>query len=417
MPTVTTLDTGMAVWAYDLPGQYIWSVNLVMDLPLNAEPEGLDGLATIVARTLDEGTTPHPGPLFATELEEAGAQFSALVGLSTTQCLLDVPQDSVDAALALLAEAVAAPAFAEEDVHRIQANRLSEIDQQESRGSYVASSTLRRTILADHLRVGRPAGGSAQGVAAVTAHDVAAFHRDRYRARDAVLVLAGDMSGVDAAQAAHQAFGAWRPDATRVEPALVSAGAPRRRFVPREGSVQTDVRMGWFGVDRRDPRWAGLQVALAIMGGTFTSRLNTVLREERGYTYGVSMNAHPFRVGGIIDLATSTRTQAASSLIEETLEILAVREPFTIDEVRDAIGYLTLSAPLALDTAEAVASQGASLAAARLDLGYVTTALADLAAVTVDDAMEAYTDLIDPDRASVVAVADDLDLSGLGFEV
>lgn len=415
LPEITTLEAGLAVWAYDLPGQLILACDLVMELPLDAEPADREGVATIAVRCLDEGTLAHPGQEFALALEDAGAQFSGHIGLSTAQCLLGLPYDSLDAGLALLAEAASAPAYDEADVARIKANRLSEIEQQESRGSYVASSALRRAVLDETLRIARPLGGTQEGVAAIQPADVAAFHARHYRAREATLIIAGDLSGIDAADAAARAFAGWNPDTEPVRPVPAAPGAGGRTLIHRDGAVQADVRFGWYGIDRRDPRWAGLQVALTIMGGSFDSRLNTVLREERGFTYGVSMNAHPFRHGGMIDISTATRTEAAPDLIEETLRILEAAEPFSEAEVAGAIGYLTMSAPLSLDTAEAIASQAATLAAGRLDLDHVTTSLADLARVTPASAMDAYRSLVDPGTASIVVVADRGELGELSL--
>ena len=55
---------------------------------------------------------------------------------------------------------------------------------------------------------------------------------------------------------------------------------------------------GGFGIDRLDPRWSAISVASYAMGGAFLSRLNAVLREDKGYTYGVRMNFGPLRTGG-----------------------------------------------------------------------------------------------------------------------
>jgi len=418
-PDVTTLDTGLVVWTYDLPGQFILSCDLVLELPLNSEPAGLDGVATIAVRSLDEGTDPHPGPEFAKALESVGAAFNGLVGLSTTQCLLDLPYDSLNEGLRLLAEAVTTPQLADSDVTRIIANRLAEIEQQQSRGSYVAASTLRESVLAAHLRVARPAGGTWETVSGVHQVDVASFHDSCYTPTGATMIIAGDLEGLDAQDAVNQAFGGWDPSISPLTPDLIAPGTQTRQIVHRDGAVQADIRMGWYGIDRHDPRWAGLQVGLAIMGGMFTSRLNTVLREEKGYTYGVSMNSHPFRSGGIIDLAASTRTPAAKDLIADALDILAAK-PFTQEEVDQAIGYLTLSAPLSFDTAEAVSSQAATLAAARLPLDHVSSSLSAIRHVTPTAAYEAFTDLVDPTQASIIVVGDQdqlPDLADLAFSL
>ncbi|MCL2470428.1 MAG: insulinase family protein [Propionibacteriaceae bacterium] len=415
-PAVTTLDNGLTVWAYDLPGQLILSCDLVLEVPLNAEPAGKEGVATIAVRTLDEGTLAHPGTGFATALEGVGAQFSGLVGQSTTQCLLDVPYDSLDEALVLFAEVVTTPGFDSQDVARITSNRLAEIEQQESRGAFLASTALRKTLLDSRLRIARPIGGDTDQVSGLTPDDVTGFHAWHYGSQQATLIIAGDLSGIDTMGSVRRAFEAWGKSGTSVAPEPIRAGQPRRQLIHRDGAVQTDVRLGWYGVDRKDPRWHDLQVAVTIMGGMFNSRLNQILREERGYTYAVSMNARPFRAGGIIDLATSTRTEATADLVAETLKILRADTPFSDEEVRQAISYLTQSAPLSFDTAEAITAQAATLAAARLDLDHVTTALAALNKVTPHSAMDAYRSLVDPDTVSIVAVADTSELTDPGFE-
>ena len=58
-------------------------------------------------------------------------------------------------------------------------------------------------------------------------------------------------------------------------------------IVDRPGAVQTQLLIGRTGPDRHDPVWPSLVVGTYCLGGTLTSRLDRVLREEKGYTYGV----------------------------------------------------------------------------------------------------------------------------------
>src|SRR4051794_40975629 len=74
-PERKTLDNGLEVMRYQLPGQHVVSAGLVLDVPLAAEPRELEGVATVVCRTLDEGTTRHSADEFAELLESAGAGF------------------------------------------------------------------------------------------------------------------------------------------------------------------------------------------------------------------------------------------------------------------------------------------------------------------------------------------------------
>ena len=53
------LENGIRLVTYDVPGQYVISVRLGLPVPISAEPRELEGVATIMARTMDEGTAGH----------------------------------------------------------------------------------------------------------------------------------------------------------------------------------------------------------------------------------------------------------------------------------------------------------------------------------------------------------------------
>lgn len=403
-PDVRQLDNGLTVWAYHLPGQYIATAALVLELPINAEVT--DGLALLTVRCLDEGTRAHRGVGFTEALESLGGQFHGLVGQSTTQCSIDVPVTHLGPALALLAEAVRFPELSDDVVERVRDNRLAEIDQQLAHGGVVASHALRRAVLADGLRLARPLGGTAQSVGSLTPAAVRQFQAGHYRPDQAVLIVAGDLSQVDLAGAVDASLADWARVPGLVLPESPRPGSGGHHVIVRPGAVQTDLKLGWYGIDRSDPAWAPLQVGVTIMGGSFLSRLNATLRERRGYTYGVSLTARPFRQAGVIELTSSTQTASAQAMLDEALDILALAQPFTAEETTAAVGFLTGSVPLGLDTADAVAAQAASLAAARLPLDYVDRLLADLSQVDPEQASAAYGRLIRLDQTTVVEVGD-----------
>uniref|UniRef100_UPI0018E4E2F6 M16 family metallopeptidase n=1 Tax=Desertihabitans aurantiacus TaxID=2282477 RepID=UPI0018E4E2F6 len=187
-----TLENGLRVLWYRVPGQYVLAATLVLPLPLSAEPPALEGVATITTRTLDEGTTAHPGEEFAERLEASGAAFGASLSLSGQQLMLDAPTTRVGEALPLLAEALRSPELRATDVERHVALRLAEIEQLEANSARTADRWLRRRLWQPGSRAHRLNGGEPETVAAITPDDVAAFHATMGPA-GATLVLAGDL--------------------------------------------------------------------------------------------------------------------------------------------------------------------------------------------------------------------------------
>jgi predicted Zn-dependent peptidase len=411
-PAVAHLPNGLTIWSYHLPGQYVVAADLLVDVPLTAEPAAAEGVATIAARGLDEGTPAHPGPAFAAALEAVGAQYSGWAMASATLASLEVPAQWFEPGLALFAEGVTAPEFADADVERLVANRLAEIDQTRAAARRLAAWLIRETILAPGQRSARPVGGSRATVAAVDAAAVRAFHAAHYGPAGATLVIAGDLSGVDVAAAVERAFGAWAPAGPAVADEAPVAAAPRSRLVHRPGAVQADIRLGWFGLDRSDPRWAAFQVALTAMGGGFSSRLNQKLREEKGWTYDVSVGNRSFRHGGLTTLATATQTANAAAVIEEARAITSASTPFTATEVSDAIGFLVGVAPLNFSTADAVAGHAGALAAHGLPHEAADQSLQALAAVTPDEATAAWAEVVATKTPNLVILGNADELSG-----
>ena len=420
-PSRQALDNGLEVISYRLPGQHVVSASLVLDVPLAAEPESVEGIAAITCRTLDEGTAEHSADEFAELLESAGAGFGVDVASSGLQLILDVPDRRLSPALALLAEAVRRPALASTDVDRQVQLRLAEIEQARANPTQAAAIAFRRSVFAEGSRYTRLTEGEPASVAAVTAEQAQRFHHDHFGPRGAKLIIAGELpDDVDSLVAKH--FGDWRDDAQiSVDHEPPAAGRRRAVIVHRPGAVQADLQLGGFGIDRSDSRWPDISIASYIMGGAFLSRLNGVLREQLGYTYGVRMGFQPLRAGGTFAVSGSFRTEVIGDALTQAKRLLSITDaPFTETEVAEAVNYFTGVSPLRYATADGVADQAAVQALAQLPDDYMDQRLTALRAVTPESAATAYTSLVDPEELTLAIAGDADKISGpireAGFE-
>jgi zinc protease len=406
-PTRVRLGNGVETVVFFLPGQHVVSANLVLDVPLNAEDRANEGMATICARVLDEGTRQHDGEEFAELLETEGAGFGVELSLAGIQAMLDVPASHLERALRLFAEAVREPTLAERDVNRHVQLRLAEIEQAQANSAQSANMAFRAAVYDESSRASRMNGGEPETVANVDREVVAAFHAGHFGPAGTTLILAGDFPS-DPVTLAEECFGDWHNPAQQAVAAQLPAPAARRLLlVDRPGAVQADIRYGGFGIDRLDPRWSDITVAGYAMGGAFLSRLNAVLREDKGYTYGVRMNFTPLHSGGSFAVQGSFRTEVVADALSITRELIDVSaRPFTRQEVDEAVAYLTGVSPLRYATADGVADQAATQVLAGLPEDYVDRSLALLRSVTPDSATAAYQSLVQPDELTLVVVGD-----------
>ena len=404
-PERGTLANGVEVLAYRLPGQHVVSVGLALDVPLTAEPRDLEGVAALTVRALDEGTRTHPGPTFAEAVERCGAALDGSVGYSGTQVHLDVVSRRLPEALDLLGQALTEPTLADADIDRHRTIRLAQVDQQLAQSAERANHVFRRAVFSDDARASRMRDGEPATLPAITGDDVRAFHAAHYGPRGATLVLAGDFRGDPIADAA--ALDGWTGGTVTAPHERPGLRTPKAYIVDRPGSVQADIRLGGFTIDRSDPRWFDLQLGAHALGGAFLSRLNRVLREEKGFTYGVHLVNAPLREGGLSYVTGSFRNE----VVGETLEVLprlldVTAEPLTPAEVADSRTYLIDVLPLQFATASGLCGGVTSLVTAGVGPEFVDRTRAGYAAVTAESATAALSDLVRPAEAVLVVVGD-----------
>ena len=406
-PERVGLPNGLEVQLYHRPGQHVVSAGVTLDTPLAAEPRDREGVAGLVATTLDQGTLSHPGTSFADAVERCGAVWQATVHHAGAQVYLDVPASRLAEALPLLAEGLAEAALQPDDVVRERAIALANIEQQLATSSGRADQAFQAAMIDGASRASRLRAGEPATLREVTPDDVRAFWADHYGPRGATLVLAGDFSADPTALVA-ATFGGWsNPRQLPSAHERPLPGGRTLRLVERAGSVQADVRFGRFTIDRGDPRWADLQIALYALGGAFLSRLNGVLREEKGYTYGVHAVTTPLRAGGYTAVSGSFRSDAVADAVAAIPDLLDVtRRPLTAQEVEHARTYLAGVQPLQYATASGICHGVMTLITAGLGPEHVDELRRAYERVTPESATQAAAELLPHDDLSLVVVGD-----------
>jgi predicted Zn-dependent peptidase len=97
----------------------------------------------------------------------------------------------------------------------------------------------------------------------------------------------------------------------------------KHHFIPKEDTVQSAIKIGCPSINRKHPDFFGLKVANTILGGYFGSRLMSSIREEKGYTYGISSALSSIRDTGIFSISTQTANEFVEPLIEEVYAQIA----------------------------------------------------------------------------------------------
>jgi zinc protease len=162
------------------------------------------------------------------------------------------------------------------------------------------------------------------------------------------------------------------------------------------------------GIERTAPDYFAVMVMNAILGGTFSSRLNLNLRERLGYTYGASSGFAMRRQPGPFSMSTAVQTEVTAHAVSEMLRDLRGMQEADVTqaELDDARNFLAGVFPLGLQTTDGVSGKLSTIATYGFPDDYYQDYRERLLAVTADDVMAAARERLWPDRATVVIDGD-----------
>ncbi|WP_031080641.1 M16 family metallopeptidase [Streptomyces sp. NRRL WC-3549] len=429
-PERGALPNGLTVLRCHRPGQQVVAVEIFLQAPLDAEPEGLDGVATIMARALSEGTDKHSAEEFAAELERCGATLDAHADHPGVRVSLEVPVSRLAKALGLVAEALRAPAFAEDEIERLVGNRLDEIPHEQANPARRAAKQLSKELFPVTARMSRPRQGTEETVRRIDAPAVRAFYDAHVRPSTATAVVVGDLTGVDLEALLADTVGDWSGNTApaRPVPPITADDTGRVVVVDRPGAVQTQLLIGRIGADRhdsvwpmciRDSVWPAQVLGTYCLGGTLTSRLDRVLREEKGYTYGVRAFGQVLRStapgsssgatgAAMLAISGSVDTESTGPALDDLWKVLRTlaAEGLTDAERETAVQNLVGVAPLKFETAASVAATLADQVEQHLPDDYQAQLYARLAETGTVEATAAVVNAFPVDRLVTVLVGD-----------
>ena len=404
-----TLANGLTVIHYHNPALPLVAAELVIRAGASANPAATPGLASFTASMLDEGTATRSAPQISDELAQLGAGLSAGSGAENTLVSLHSLKRNFVPAFEVMADVVLNPAFPQAEVERQRSSRLADLSQLEEDAAAVADRVASLAVYGKAHPFGHGSLGTGAALKATTRAQMVQFWQQHYVPNNAALVVAGDLTQEEVRALAQAKFGAWKAGPVTppsvVQPVTTAANAI---VVHKDDASQTALQVTLLGADRASPDYAALEVMNAALGGLFTSRINTNLREEKGYSYGVYSQFDYRRTPGPFEIVGSVRTSATGAAVAEIFkEVKAMREQLLpAAELENARNAQVLSLPGHFETNEGIGASFAALFAYDLPLDYYSTLADKYAAVTARQVQDVAQRYLKPEKLIVVAVGD-----------
>ncbi|MEJ3744600.1 pitrilysin family protein [Actinomycetes bacterium KLBMP 9797] len=374
------------VVAAHLPGQALAVAVLLLDAGAGREPAGREGVAAVVAKALEEGTARRDSAAYALALEGLGAELFTTVDWDSFRIGVQVPVERLPAAVALLAEATRTPRLDADDVARVRDDEATALRMDWAEPGPRADAALRADIFGVDQRHGRPLHGDPDSVAGLSVDDVVSYHRT-WLGQPGTLLVAGDLDRIDLDALAGAVFaGAGGPTPSPAGPVAVAVPAERRIvLVDRPGSVQSTLRLGHAAPHRSHPDYVSMTLAATVLGGAFTSRLNHLIREVRGYTYGIRSEFGQSRRFGRFVVSSAVQTAVTVPALIDTVGEISRTQAEGVTEAELAVARAWRAGQLSveLQTPGAIAGALATLVVHGLPDDYHAALRAELLAADV----------------------------------
>jgi predicted Zn-dependent peptidase len=270
------------------------AMSIAFDAGFAADSLDTPGTQALMLSGLEQGTTTRDATQIAEEQERLGASIDAGGNLDRSSVAMSALTANLAPSVALLADVVLHPAYRAEDVARVRNQQLTALQQVQASPQALAQRTLDGLLFGSHPYA-QPSDGLGTGttVAKLTPAALQAAHTKWMRPDLAHITVVGDITMAQLKPMLEAAFGTWRapssPAPRKALDAAVPNAQPRIVVLDRPASPQSFIAAGrTMPINGTTQGTEALNLANDVLGGDFLSRLNSDLREDKGWTYGVN---------------------------------------------------------------------------------------------------------------------------------
>jgi predicted Zn-dependent peptidase len=410
-PEIITLASGAQLRVFprrDLPtvaGAIVIRSGASLQQPTQA------GLAHLTMVMLDEGTSTRSADEIALAVESMGASIEASCGWDGAYVSFRCLEKDLLPILDLTFDILLNPTFPDSEWERIRGQTFAALRAERDSAESLAYRTLLSSLFGEDHPYRFPLIGTESTVARIGRADLCHFHDQFLLSNHATIIVAGDVYPETLADELNRRFPAsGRPRARLPEIAAPIARTRRRLLlIDRPGTAQAVVRAGHLGIARTEPAFEHILVLNQILGGQFTSRLNSKLREERGSTYGVRSQFDCRRQPGPFSInAAVAADRLAEALDDIRVELEAIKgsRPPTQVELDNARRALVEGHARHFETPSDLVNRCASLVIHDLPADHESGFADRLAAIELESLAAQAQVRIQPECLIAIVVAD-----------
>jgi zinc protease len=400
------LPNGMAIRLAPYGAVPKVSVRLVIQTGNVDESASQIWLADLMGELMQQGTASRSAQDVAVAAARMGGSLGIGVGINQMTIGGDVLSEFGEEMVSLVGEVALRPALPAAELPRLKKDMLRNLAMARSQPRQLALEAFTALLYPRHA-YGR-LFPTAEMIQDYTIEDVRTFYARNLGARRASIYVVGRFDAAGVQRAIRTVFGGWAPGPAPTVPDVAPHSTNAIHLVDRPGAVQSTIYLGQPVVAPTDPDYLPLIVTNALLGGYFSSRITSNLREDKGYSYSPFSSVAP-RLGTayfaqVADVATAVTGPALKEIL---FEIERLREEPPTPEELDAVqNYLSGTFVLQNSSRGGIVSQLAYIDLHDLPDGYLERYVQRVNALTPADIQRMARMYLQDDRMTIVIVGD-----------
>jgi len=408
-----TLSNGLKVILAERHSIPVVNLSLLIDAGYASDQFATPGTAKLAMAMLDEGTARRTSLQISEELALLGATLATGSNLDVSNVSLSALKGNLDASLDIFADVILNPSFPETDFKRLQKLQQDEIQNEKAEPFQMALRVFPRILYGSSHAYGNPFTGSGteSSVSKLSRADAEKFHTTWFKPNNATIVIVGDATLAEIRPKLEERLKDWKRGEVPTKNVSTVTHQPKSLvyLMDRPGSIQSTVMAAEVAPPKSDPDEIAIDTMNSILGGTFTSRINMNLREDKHWSYG----AHSILAGArgqrpfiAYSLVQTDKTKESITEIGKELRDILGKRPITDAEATKVLNNKILRLPGSWETSSAVAGSIAEIVRYGLPDDYFRTYPEKLRGLQAAQLSAAARKVIQPDKLVWLVVGD-----------
>ena len=395
----------------DLP---LVQLEIVFNNGYAVESEDELGLVNFTMSMVDEGTKKYNSLEFAEMQESLGSGIGFGSSIDTTYASMSSLKVNLEKTLDLFKEGLLNPIFPQVELDKVKKRWLAGIDQELNSPASMANREIRTLVYGSgHPYAKASSSGTKNTVETFTREDLQAMYAKITNPNDATFIVTGDISLADATNLLNKKFSNWKSsNKSTIKVNLFDVEdqtSPRVFLIDKPGAIQSYI----LAAQLLPPTNSNDDILIDYMNyaiaGSFTSRLNMNLREDKSWSYGVRTSTGYSQGQRLMRMTAPVQTDKTAPAILEILreyDEYINSSPINSDELSKIKNARTLRLPGQYETLSALLGGIEDIVKYNRDYDYLDTIADKRNSIKLEDVQSATSKYLDTNKWTWVIVGD-----------